>query len=67
MNSLFRNIKENKNIDAIEDSDDEADFYDTRYDKYVDLKKQLLMECVYHKKFKRWVPFRNITNTNINT
>jgi hypothetical protein len=67
MNSLFRNIKENINIDAIEDSDDEEDFYDTRYDKYVDLKKQLLMECIYHKKFKRWVPFRNITNTNINT
>ena len=69
MNSLFRNIKENINIDAIEDSDDEEDFYDTRYDKYVDLNKQLLMECIYHKKFKRWVPFRNITNinTNINT
>jgi hypothetical protein len=67
MNSLFRNIKENINIDAIEDSDDEEDFYDTRYDKYVDLKKQLLMECIYHKKFKRWIPFRNITNTNINT
>jgi len=67
MNTLFRNIKENRNIDAIEDSDDEEDFYDTRYDKYVDLKKQLLMECIYHKKFKRWVPFRNISNTNINT
>jgi hypothetical protein len=67
MNSLFRNIKENMNIDAIEDSDDDEDFYDTRYDKYVDLKKRLLMECIYHKKFKRWVPFRNITNTNINT
>jgi len=67
MNTLFRNIKENRNIDAIEDSDDEEDFCDTRYDKYVDLKKQLLMECIYHKKFKRWVPFRNISNTNINT
>jgi hypothetical protein len=67
MNTLFRNIKENRNIDAIEDSDDDEDFCDTRYDKYVDLKKQLLMECIYHKKFKRWVPFRNISNTNINT
>jgi hypothetical protein len=58
MNSLFRNIKENRNLDAIEESDDEDDFYDMRADKYVDLTKEIRMECVYHKKFRRWIPYK---------
>lgn len=61
MNGLFRNIKENRNLDAMEDSDDEDDFYDIRYDKYVNLNKQLTMECMYHKKFRRWIPLRVIS------
>jgi hypothetical protein len=40
MNQLFRNIKENKNLDYIEESDDEADFEDVREDRFVDLKKK---------------------------
>ena len=60
MNSLFRNIKENRNLDAIEESDDEDDFYDMRVDKYVDLSKEIRMECVYHKKFRRWIPYQLI-------
>jgi hypothetical protein len=58
MNGLFRNIKENRNLDYIEESDDEDDFQDTRTDKYVDLSKILTMECQFHPKFKRWVPTR---------
>jgi len=58
MNGLFRNIKENLNLDSIEESDDEDDFQDTRTDKYVDLSKILTMECQFHTKFKRWVPTR---------
>jgi len=58
MNSLFRHIKENVNLDAVEESDDEADLMDTRPDKYVDLSKELKMECLYHRKFRRWVPLR---------
>lgn len=61
MNRLFRNIKENDNLDAMEDSDDEDDFHDIRYDKYVNLTKQLTMECMYHKKFRRWIPLRVIS------
>ena len=61
MNSLFRHVKENHNLDAMEESDDEADFADTRPDKYVDLNKQLAMECVYYRKFKRWIPLRVAT------
>ncbi len=56
MNSLFRNIKENKNIDFIEESDDEEDFEDVSLDKYVDLEKSYKMKCVYNNKYKLWVP-----------
>jgi len=56
MNELFRNIRENRNLDYIEESDNEEDFEDTRLDKYVDSEKTLLMECVFHKKFKKWIP-----------
>ncbi len=58
MNSLFRNIKENQNIDFIEESDDESEFENVAEDKYVDLNKNLLIECVFHFKFKKWVPVR---------
>jgi len=58
MNGLFRNIRENQNLDWIEESDDEEDFENTKEDKYVDLNKTILMECVFHTKFKKWVPIR---------
>ena len=61
MNSIFRNIKENQNLDSIEESDDEDDFQDTSIDKYVDLNKRVIMECVFQPKFKRWIPV-NLAN-----
>jgi hypothetical protein len=63
MNSLFRNIKENANLDAIEESDDEEEFEDMTEDKYVDIQKVLLMECVFNMKFKKWVPLRVVDNS----
>jgi hypothetical protein len=60
MNSLFRNIKENRNLDAIEESDDEDDFQDTRHDKYVDLEKTMVIECIFQRKFRKWKPMRAI-------
>jgi hypothetical protein len=60
MNTLFRNIKENSNLDLIEESDDEDDFQNVGIDKYVDLKKTFLMECVFNGKFKRWIPLRTV-------
>lgn len=60
MNSLFRNIRENKNLDYIEESEDEDEFEDMREDKYVDLNKIINIECVFHHKFKKWVPLREI-------
>lgn len=61
MNGIFRNIRENENIDAIEDSDDESDFENIQENKYVDLEKEVLMECSFHYKFKKWMPFRIVT------
>jgi hypothetical protein len=56
MNSLFRKIRENKNLDYIEESDDEEDFQNNAEDKYVDLEKRINMTCVFHRKFKKWTP-----------
>jgi hypothetical protein len=64
MNGLFRNIRENRNLDYIEESDDEEDFEDTRLDKYVNSEKTLIMECVFHKKFKKWVPMQVVHHSN---
>tara|TARA_B110000967_G_scaffold189667_1_gene213571 strand:+ start:4199 stop:5272 length:1074 start_codon:yes stop_codon:yes gene_type:complete len=58
MNTIFRNIKENMNLDLIEESDDEEDFQNINEDKYVDLNKNILMECYFHYKFKKWVPIK---------
>ena len=60
MNGLFRNIKENRNLDSLEESDDEEDFQDMRIDKFVNLDKTMTMECAFNNKFKRWVPVRVI-------
>lgn len=67
MNGLFRNIKENVNLDALEESDDEEEFENDKIDKFVDLKKSLYMTCLYNHKFKKWMPTRlHTTNTNTN-
>jgi hypothetical protein len=56
MNKLFRNIKENANLDALEESDDEEEFENNQLDKFVFLDRTYKMECVYNYKFKKWVP-----------
>lgn len=60
MNSLFRNIRENLNIDYGEESEDEDMFQNTDVDKYVDLKREYRMVCAFHQKFKKWVPLRTV-------
>lgn len=62
MNGLFRNIKENRNLDALEESDDEDDFQDVREEKYVDLEKKMILECVFMRKFRKWMPLKAIYN-----
>ena len=63
MNKLFRKIKENDNLDALEESDDEDEFEDDRPDKFVYLDKSYKMYCTYNNKFKKWVPHK-IANEN---
>jgi len=52
MNSLFRNIKENRNLDALEESDSE----DETNIPLVDLNKWVRMSCTFSGRFKRWQP-----------
>jgi hypothetical protein len=67
MNSLFRNIKENRNLDFLEESEDEDEFEDVRLDKYVDLDLQLKVDCVYNAKFKKWVPVKLSNNNKLSS
>lgn len=62
MNGLFRNIKENINLDALEESDDEEEFENDKLDKYVDLKKFYHMKCFFNNKFKKWEPVEIVEN-----
>ena len=63
MNKLFRNIKENLDLDKLEESDDEDEFENPNADKFVYLEKVFKMKCHYNKKFKKWVPIE-VINTN---
>ena len=58
MNNLFRTIKENKNLDALEESDDEEEFQNDKVDRFVFLDKTHKMVCGFHTKFKKWYPVR---------
>ena len=58
MNKLFRNIKENDNLDSLEESDDEEEFEDDKTDKYVYLDRKFYMYCLFNMKFKKWTPIR---------
>jgi hypothetical protein len=64
MNKQYRNIKENRNLDFIEESDDEDDFQNISYDKNVNLKKILNIECFFNFRFKKWVPIKIIREHN---
>ncbi len=63
MNRLFRNIAENRRLDALEESEDESGFENTEPDKYVSLEKEYLMVCRFHKRFCRWVPLEVVAST----
>lgn len=56
MNKIFRNIKENNNLDSLEESDEEEEFENIQIDKFVDLNKVIKMRCIFNYKFKKWVP-----------
>ncbi len=56
MNNIFRTIKENNDLDKLEESDDEDEFENIEEDKFVNLQKRVLMRCDYSHKFKKWIP-----------
>lgn len=58
MNKLFRNIKENVDLDALEESDNEDEFENPNIDKFVYLDKSYKMICNFNNKFKKWIPFK---------
>jgi hypothetical protein len=58
MNTHFRKIKENQNLDALEESDDDEEFEDEKEDKFVYLDRILKMVCQYNYKFKKWIPIK---------
>ena len=60
MNTIFRTIKENRNLDLLEMSDEEEEFENINNDKFVNLKKIVYMKCKYNKKFKKWQPFEAV-------
>ncbi len=70
MNNLFRKIKENNNLDKLEESDDEEEFENPNIDKFVYLDKSYKFECFFNKRFRKWVPISlvddksNITDIN---
>ena len=64
MNKLFRIIKENDNLDALEESDDEEEFENDQLDKFVKLDKSEKMWCKYNFKFKRWIPIKVASSTS---
>jgi len=70
MNKLFRNIKENNDLDKLEESDCEDEFENISIDKYVYLEKSYFIECEYNNKFKKWIPGKLsknklVTKTNL--
>ena len=56
LNGLFRKMKENARLDAIEESDDEEDFNDVSENKYTDLDKVVRVRCKFSHRLKKWVP-----------
>lgn len=65
MNSIFRKIKENDNLDALEESDDEEEFENINEDKYVKLNKCVHMECIFNKRLNKYVPVKVIDKSDV--
>jgi len=64
MNTLFRSIKENSNLDLLEESDDEDEFQNISENKFVNLDKTYIMNCIFNKRVKKWEPVNVIKTPN---
>ena len=63
MNNIFRNIKENTNLDYLEESDDEEEFENIDPCKFLKTNKDIFMRCIYNNKFKKWEPIEKTLST----
>ena len=62
LNRYFRNIKENENLDLIEESEDEDEFENIEEDKFIK-KSSLKFLCSFHNKFKKWIPIQCVDSS----
>ncbi len=63
LNTLFRKVRGNHNLDAIEESDDEDMFEDVRDTKWVnDMSSKIKMVCEFNTKLRKWVPLKRADN-----
>ena len=60
LNHMFRKIKENINLDLLEESDDEDIFENVSSDKFLKTDDFIPMICYYENKLQKWVPFKKI-------
>ena len=67
MNKIFRKIKENANLDALEESDDDEEFENISEDKFVFLDKSVTMECCFQNRTKTYAPLKIVTDGKIAT
>ena len=65
MNNYFRIIKENQNLDLLEESDDEDIFENIDTDKFLKTEDFIPMICYYESKLQKWVPIKK-TNKEAN-
>lgn len=54
LNSLFRIIRENADIDLIEESEDEDSFEDISEQKFIKRTNNIKMHCKFNLKFRKW-------------
>ncbi len=66
MNGIFRNIRENANLDLQEESDDESDFQDTSPCKYLLQGKTEEILCRYDGQYKMWTPVVPVVHSLFN-
>ena len=64
MNNIFRNIKENNNLDYLEESSDEEDFENINENKFLRVGIEKVFKCQYNRKFKLWEPIKE-TNKQV--
>ena len=56
MNGFLRKIKENQNLDLLEESDDDTEFEDVAADRYLHPGRRVMVLCRYNPRHCAWEP-----------